>query len=249
MDDRGFGLALRELRRRLGWRQRDVALKAGVRQQEVSDVERGRLADKRVGIVRRIAAVLDVGAPFEPRYRGGLIDRLLDRRHADLVERVAAVLIAAGWEVRPEVSFAIAAERGSIDLLAWNRASGAVLIIEVKTELMSVEETLRRLDVKQRLAPRVVRDLLGWTPSVVGVALVLPEDSTARRRVAEHGTTFGSRFRAGGREIRTWLREPTSAITAVWFLSATPMVGLKRKGTTPHRIRRPNPPSNDRQDR
>jgi transcriptional regulator with XRE-family HTH domain len=78
MDDRRFGLVLRERRRQLRWRRRDVALKAHARQQEASDVERGRLAEKRVSVVRRIAAVLAVGAPFEPRHRGGEAAR--DRR-------------------------------------------------------------------------------------------------------------------------------------------------------------------------
>src|SRR5258705_11974097 len=98
MDDRRFGLAVRALRRRLGWRKRDLALGARVRQQEVSDVERGRLESKRVGVIRRIGAALDAGTPLDLQWRGGVIDRLVDRRHAALVERVAAVLAAAGWE-------------------------------------------------------------------------------------------------------------------------------------------------------
>src|SRR5439155_17670850 len=115
-----------------------------------------------------------------------------------------------------------------IDLLAWHEATRSVLIIEVKTELTSVEETLRRLDVKRRLTPQIVREELGWAPTWVSCVLLLPEESTARRRVAEHAATFGTRFPDSARKLRSWLRAPLGAFAAVWFLSPTPTVGSKR---------------------
>jgi hypothetical protein len=53
-------------------------------------------------------------------------------------------------------------ERGSIDLLAWHESSRTLLVIELKTELTSVEETLRRHDSKVRLAPGIARERFGW---------------------------------------------------------------------------------------
>jgi transcriptional regulator with XRE-family HTH domain len=98
MDDRRFGSLVRELRRRLGWRQADLAERAGVSQQTVSEIERGRLRDKAVGTVRSTVAALDARAEFQLLWRGGGADRLLDRVHAALVERVVAVLRSLGWE-------------------------------------------------------------------------------------------------------------------------------------------------------
>ena len=72
-------------------------------------------------------------------------------------------------------------ERGSIDLLAWHEASRTLLVIEFKTELTSIEETLRRHDSKVRLAPGIARERFGWDPAVDARLLVLPEDRTARR--------------------------------------------------------------------
>ena len=55
-------------------------------------------------------------------FRGADLDRLLDEGHAALVGAVASRLASLGWEVRPEVSFAVYAERGSIDLVEWHAA-------------------------------------------------------------------------------------------------------------------------------
>jgi hypothetical protein len=43
---------------------------------------------------------------------------MLDAAHGRLGESVTRWLVAAGWEVRPEVSFSRWGERGAIDLLA-----------------------------------------------------------------------------------------------------------------------------------
>ncbi|HVH18470.1 MAG TPA: helix-hairpin-helix domain-containing protein, partial [Myxococcota bacterium] len=47
-------------------------------------------------------------------------DRLLDERHAAMVEAVMRRLVALGWKVRAEVTFSSFGERGSIDVFGWN---------------------------------------------------------------------------------------------------------------------------------
>jgi hypothetical protein len=69
--------------------------------------------------------------------------------------------------------------------VAWHAPSATLHVVEVKTSLVSVEETLRRHDVKARLAARIVGDRFGWWPRNVARLLVLPDESTARRRVAD----------------------------------------------------------------
>ena len=46
------------------------------------------------------------------------------------------------WVVRPEVSFSIYGERGVIDVLAWHPARRAILVIELKTELVDINELM-----------------------------------------------------------------------------------------------------------
>jgi hypothetical protein len=110
--------------------------------------------------LRRVLAVFEADVVLLVRWRGGDVDRLIDRRHAGLGEGVTHLLAENGWEVFPEVTFSEFGERGSIDIIAWHPASRTLLVIELKSELTSVEETLRRHDVKVRLAPQVVLDRL-----------------------------------------------------------------------------------------
>jgi transcriptional regulator with XRE-family HTH domain len=43
--------------------------------------------------------------------------------------RRVAVALGEGWQAFPEVTFAIAGERGSIDVLAFHPATGALLVV------------------------------------------------------------------------------------------------------------------------
>ena len=58
-----------------------------------------------------------LGARLDLRvlWRGEGLERLLDRRHAALVDLVVRRLRRYGWQVVVEASFSIYGERGSID--------------------------------------------------------------------------------------------------------------------------------------
>ena len=63
------------------------------------------------------------------------------------------------WILAPEVSYSIFGERGVIDILAWHPTRRALLVIELKSELTSIEETLRR-DLARVTLEDVLRDVL-----------------------------------------------------------------------------------------
>ncbi len=141
--------------------------------------------------------------------------------------------------------------RGAGDLLfgvrrAWvyrsrRVASGeacAFLSVEVKTELVSIEATLRKLDEKVRLGPTIVRDRFGWQPALVGRVLVLPEESTARRRVARHSAVLDQALPQRGRSLISWLRSPVGPLAAIWFASSTTGRDHKRRVVTRSVMRR-----------
>jgi transcriptional regulator with XRE-family HTH domain len=197
MNDPRLGGAIRALRRRRDWRQLDLADAAGVSRSLVSAIECGRVEALTLGTVRAVAASLDATIAVELRWRGGALDRLLDERHAQLSAAVAAVLEHCDWRVRPEVSYSTYGERGSIDLVGWHDTTRTLLIVEVKTELTSLEATLRKHDEKVRLGPRVVGERFGWRPTAVGRVLVLPATTTSHRHVQRHATTSLRRFRHG----------------------------------------------------
>jgi transcriptional regulator with XRE-family HTH domain len=154
VDDATVGRALRALRLKKNWRQQDLAVAAAVTQSIVSRAERGQFDSMPLRTARSLFAALDAGCSLAPWWRSGQLDRLLDEDHAALAAGAVGFLDRFGWTIRVEVSFAFYAERGSIDLLATRRSDAAVLVVEVKTRLMSVEELLRTLDRKVRVAAR-----------------------------------------------------------------------------------------------
>jgi transcriptional regulator with XRE-family HTH domain len=239
MNDQRFGAAIRALRRRRRWRQSDLAEMASVPQSTISDIERGHVAEQQVGTLRRVCAPLDARVEFDLWWRGGALDRLLDARHARVGDRVVGVQIEDGWQTLAEVTFAEFRETGSIDVLGVRRDLLAAVIHEIKSEVTSVEETNRRFDVKIRLAPTIVRKTFGFTPDILGAVLVLPDDTTARRRVAEHEATFRTRYPARGWEVRRWLRQPSGSLRGLWFLSDIARGDATRRLVTPTRVRLP----------
>ena len=221
MDDLRIGRIARVLRQRLGMRQADVAASAACSQDEVSLLERGRIEGMSLRRLRRLFRVFDAEVVVLIRWRGGSIDHLLEARHARLAEAMIDRLVLAGWVVQPEVSFSVYGERGSIDLLAWHEATKTLLVVELKTELTSIEETLRRHDTKVRLAHGIARERFGWKPAVVAKLLVLPDDRTARRRVDAHRATFRRVYPLGSPAVKRWLQRPDGAIGGIFFLSDT----------------------------
>jgi transcriptional regulator with XRE-family HTH domain len=246
MDDQRVGRIVRALRRRLGWRQVDLARAAGCSQTMVSLVERGHLARVPLPTVRRMLAALDATLVIDVRWRAGALERLLDEDHATLVARIADILRHDGWQVELEVTYSEYGERGSYDILAFHQDTGILLVIEVKTDLASVEGTFRKLDEKVRLAAKVARERFGWVGAAMSKVLVLPEASTLRRRVARHASLFDRVLPQRGVAVRRWMAQPDDGIAGLLFLSPSAGATLIRGGGGRERVRRPNLPSGSR---
>jgi transcriptional regulator with XRE-family HTH domain len=215
------GKALRALRIRLGLRQADVADRVGISQSGVSLIERGRIGRVPLANVARVADALEAELVVFVRWRGGELDRLLDARHASLAESFSVLLGRLGWEIRAEVSYSEYGERGSIDLLAWHPPTRTLLVIEIKTELTSIEETFRRHDQKVRLAAVIAKKRFGWQARWVGRMLVLPDETTARRRVHRYDGLFRRTYPTRGRALRDWMRNPSGPCAGLLFLSSS----------------------------
>ncbi len=248
MDDGRVGRLIRVLRQRRGWRQIDLARRAGLGQSVVSDLELGRLNGLSVGTIRR--AVSAFGLSFDGAI-GGLganADRLVDERHAALMGACIRWLESHGWLTRAEVSYSEWGERGSIDLLAWHPRTRILLVIEIKTELASVEETLRKHDEKTRLSRAIVPSF-GWKPVSIGRLLVFPEDRTQRRRVSAHAPVLNGAYPMRTRQVRAWSRLPSGPIAGLMFLPLTApsrrMAGRGRR----ERVRLPSLAEHEHKDR
>jgi hypothetical protein len=157
------------------------------------------------------------------------VDRLLDERHARLVGETVAWLVQAGWEAQVEVTYSVYGERGSIDVLGWSPPLRMLLVVEVKSELASIEETLRKHDEKCRLASRVARERFGWTARGSARLLVATSDRTTRRRVERAASVLDAAYPMRGGAARAWLRSPTAAAVGMLWLADT----SRRSGSRP----------------
>ena len=155
---------------------------------------------------------------------------MLDAAHAAVVEQVVRELSAGGWRIETEVSFNVYGERGSIDVLAFASRPGTVLVVEAKSILGDIQETLMTLDRKARIARALARER-GWDVRAVARLLVIREGRTARRRVAEHPSMFANAFPIRGVAARRWLRAPTAVepFAGLWFLSGESHTVVRRR--------------------
>lgn len=203
----------------------------------VSRAERGRLDGMPIRHLEAITRALDAEVVVTIRWRGADLDRLLDEGHAALGGQISAWLGRFGWEVRPEVTYSIWGERGAIDLLAFHEPTGTLLVVEVKTELASIEETLRRHDAKVRLADQIARDQLGWKSRAVARLLVLPDGATPRRRVKRHEAMLARTYPMRGGEVRRWLRVPSAPMSGLIFVSFPRGMRGRRRPLARKRVR------------
>lgn len=221
MDDRKVGRILRAVRQRRGLRQAGVAANAGLSQSVVSKLERGRLDVVGLETLRRVALELDVSIVISATWQGGQGDRLLDRAHAAVVDRVIETLKALDWEVAAEFSFNHFGDRGSVDVLAWHAARRVLLIIEVKATLTDLQALLLSLSRKLRVVPDLAREELGWNAEHVARLVVIAGTTANRSVVSRHAATFDASFPARSREILSWLRRPVGPLAGVWFVSTS----------------------------
>jgi transcriptional regulator with XRE-family HTH domain len=154
------GASFRAVRIKRGWRQVDVAARAKVDRSVVSAIERGHLERVSIGTLLAVARVLEIQVTWSTRWRAGDLDRLVASRHPRLHEAVArwfATCLPA-WILAPEVSFSIFGERGIIDILAWHPGRRALLVIELKTDVVDVNQLIGSMDQRRRLAWQVAWD-------------------------------------------------------------------------------------------
>jgi hypothetical protein len=203
----------------------------------VSRIERALIAGLQVGDVTRCFETLGARLELVATWHGAGLDRVLDEGHARLAGQVASLLRELGWQVEVEVSFSHYGDRGSIDLLAWHVAAQMLLVVEIKTEVGSVDGLLRPLDVKVRLAPSVARARFGWPATRVARVVVLPEERSVRRTVERHAAVMSAALPARSRDVRRWLRALGEPISGLWFLSPDRSVSVTRNPSAIRRVR------------
>ena len=183
-------------------------------------LESGRAGGLRLDDLRHHFAELGATPRVTAWWNGAALDRLLDERHAQVVDGGVFVLKRLGWDqVETEVTFNEWGERGLMDLFAARPDLGGIFVGEAKSEWGSIEETIRRLDVKLRLAPKISETRFGFRPKTVGAALIFAEDRTARRIAAKFSATLAAAYPDRNRSVQRWLRNPSGRLRGLWFLT------------------------------
>ena len=124
-----------------------------------------------------------------------------------------------------------------IDILAWHPGRRALLVIEVKTEIVDVGEMVGTLDRKRRLG-REIAASNGWDPATVSAWVIVAGGRTNERRIAEFRSTLRAAYPADGRRMRGWLENPIGAVAA---LSIWPAKAVGTGGQAPTRRVRHRP--------
>lgn len=214
-------------------------------QSSVSKFERGQIEHLRLETTRRICRALEMSIALEPRWRGSDLYRLLDAEHAMLVEECVRRLRAVGWEPLVEYSFNHFGDRGSVDIVAWHPARRALLIVEVKSRIVDLQDLASSIDRKVRMVPALLAHERGWYAVAVGRILVIAETTANRQLVRRHRATFSATFPAGTVDVRRWLRSPAGALRGTWFLRPTSQGTRMQDRGGPHRVRAPRARSTD----
>lgn len=218
----GMGRQLRMLRIRRDWRQTEVADKSGLSTSVIGRHESGIIGSS--SALERHAGTFGMRVEVRIVGRAGELARLGDDEHAAIVEALAAWFRAEGFLVEVESSFSEWGERGRIDLLAYDPRTGTLVIVEVKSLLLDLQDLFGALNIKERLATTIA-ERRGWQVrrrvSVLGVA------STAANRdiVRTHPSLFATFDRrrltmaalgAGSERILHWV-DPSDASRQSWI--------------------------------
>lgn len=207
MERRTIARALRAIRRRKRLSQCKLAQRIGISQSELSRREQHALAGCSIEELERWADALNARLLVELRVDGE--KPMTDARHATLQDWLAGLLRANGWIVLVEPSFKHYGDRGRMDVLAYHPTRRVLLVVEIKTRVDDSQEPVGRLDVKRRIAPVLAREQ-GWQADAVVPMVLLDDQRTNRRRIAQHAELFASHS-LRGRSAVAWLRRPTAS--------------------------------------
>ena len=143
--------------------QRQVADRVGVSRSYISKLEVGSI-DPDLSMVERVAEALGLEVQLvahRPVFPGG--PRVRDTVHARCSAYVDRRLRNLGWETAREVEIVHGRSHGWIDLLAFDRRTSTLLVIEIKTRLDDLGALERQVGWYERMAWQPAR-ALGWRP-------------------------------------------------------------------------------------
>lgn len=202
-----FGPACQDVRLSLDVSRKTLADRVGVSARYIAQIERGQ-ANPSARLVESIADALGVDIQLVmrgPVFAAGT--RVHDSVHARCSAYVDRRLRGLGWETAREIEIVHGRSHGWIDLLAFDRRTGTLLVIEIKTRLDDLGGLERQLGWYERMAWRAARGL-GWRPTrVVSIVLALASDEI-ERVVRSHRDLLALAFASRATELGEFIADP-----------------------------------------
>lgn len=213
----------RDGRLALGMSQQTLAARMGVSRSYITAIERSR-ANPSLEVVVRLARTL--GFEIDLIAQRPIV--VGDRRQRDAVHArcsgyVDRRLSAAGWETAREVELIEGRWRGWVDLLAFDRLTGTLLVIEIKTRIDDVGALERQIGWYERAARRIAR-ARGWNVRRVLTWLLVLASDEVDAALTANKDAFGLAFpgRANAMAVVATRADVASSLPARYLAAIDP---------------------------
>jgi transcriptional regulator with XRE-family HTH domain len=216
-----FGRACFDIRTSLDVPRQALADRVGVSARYIGLIEQGR-ANPSLALVERIADALGLAIDLgitPPVFPGG--QRVRDEVHARCSAYVDRRLRAAGWSIAREVEIVHGRSHGWIDILAFDRGTGTLLVIEIKTWLDDLGALERQLGWYEREAWDAA-GRLGWRPRRATSCVLALASDDVERVVRSHRDLFGLAFPSRAAGLSALVGEPGRGLVGRGFALIDP---------------------------
>jgi transcriptional regulator with XRE-family HTH domain len=199
-----LGEQVRTARLDRDWTQLELASRSGVSRPMISAIEHGGSGVSLEALERVCGAldgqlVLDLHAPLAI----GRADQR-DAAYATCTAAVRRALERTGYTCVTEHPFTDGRLRGWIDLLAFDPATGRLLVVEIKTELRDLGGLQRQVGWYERTARDAARDL-GWRVRTVDCLVVFLATEANDTALEANRELIERTFPVRGRALRVAL--------------------------------------------
>lgn len=205
-----FARACLDCRLSLDIDREELGRRVGLSARYIAKIERGE-ANPTVNVIERIAEALGLELDLIARPpifpAGGRIKDVVHARCSGYVDRR---LVSQGWVTAREVEIVHGRSHGWIDLLAFDRRTGTLLVIEIKTRLDDLGALERQLGWYQRMAWEAGRSR-GWRIHRVVACVLALASEEVDTAVRTHRDYFRTAFPVRASALTTLLAAPEVA--------------------------------------